>query len=272
MSSASSQRPPFMYLTSQKLIKTKSWTTQPLSCWNWQKNIDIEELEAEAARSDGDSEGGQADSMDGWIDKRLELSDVKYKELDDRVLPVQLLLVKVSSICVWDIKIQSLTWNLQLHKLSYAIINSTTLLLPKWFSTLEDLKLDECTMPQDVSMHWNSTYDMLKFAIDYWKVIDRLTGDKNLGLQQHKLSDDEWEIAKQLSSLLMVRTMGVTTYKSSPRYSKTWLCSFHAWHPTSPLSFQPWTTLMSGWQQPLSTQSFPCPSTQLQLPACPRKP
>jgi len=50
----------------------------------------------------------------------------------------------------------------------------------------------------------------LKFAIDYRKVIDRLTSNKNLGLQQYELSDDEWEIAKQLSSLLMVRTMGVT--------------------------------------------------------------
>jgi len=208
--------------------------------------------------------------MDRWIDKHLELSDVECKELDDSVLPVQLLLVKVSSVCVWDIEIRSLTWNLQLHKLSYAIINSTTLLLLKWFSTLEDLKLNECMMPQDVSMHWNSTYDMLKFAIDYQKAIDRFTGDKNLGLWQYELSDNEWEIAKQLSSLLMVRTMGVTTYKSSPRYSKTQLCSFRAWHPTSQLSFQPWTTLMSGWRQPLSTQSFPCPSTQ--LPACPRKP
>lgn len=70
----------------------------------------------------------------------------------------------------------------QLRKLSYAIINSTTLLLPKWFSTLEDAKLDERTMPRDVSTRWNSTYDILRFAIDYRKAIDRLTADKNLGL------------------------------------------------------------------------------------------
>jgi len=123
------------------------------------KNIDIEELEAEAAWSDGNGKGGQADSMDRWIDECLELSDVEHEELDDSVLPVWLLLVKVSSVCVWDIEIWSLTQNLQLRKLSYAIINSTTLLLPKWFSTLEDLKLDECTMPQDISTCWNSTYD-----------------------------------------------------------------------------------------------------------------
>lgn len=168
------------------------------------KNIDVEELEAQAAGSDSDGEGGQADSTDGWVDERLELSDVECEELDESVLPVRLLLVKVSSTCVSDVDIQRLTMKLQLRKLSYAIINSTTLLLPKWFSTLEDLKLDERTMPRDVSTRWNSTYDMLKFAIDYRKAIDRLTGDKNLGLRQYELDDDEWEIAKQLSSLLMV--------------------------------------------------------------------
>jgi len=92
----------------------------------------------------------------------------------------------------------------QLWKLSYAIIHSTTLLLPTWFSTLKDTKLDKRTMPRDVSTRWNSTYDMLKFAIDYQKAINRLTVDKNLGLRQYELSDEEWEIAKQLSMLLMV--------------------------------------------------------------------
>ena len=133
--------------------------------------MECEELEAQAAQSDGDGDGngkgGQVDSTDRWIDKNLELSDVEHEELDNSVLPVQMLLVKVSSVCVLDTDIQRLTMNLQLHKLSYAIIDSTTLLLPKWFLTLKDLKLDECTMPQDVSTHWNSTYDMLKFAINY---------------------------------------------------------------------------------------------------------
>ncbi|KAF8815678.1 hypothetical protein BYT27DRAFT_7004574, partial [Phlegmacium glaucopus] len=149
------------------------------------KNIDFEDLETQAAGLNDDGEGGQADSTDGWIDECLELSDVEREELDNSVLPVRLLLVK-------------------LRKLSYAIINSTTLLLPKWFSTLKDLKLDKRMMPRDVSTRWNSTYDMLKFAINYRKAIDRLTGDKNLGLRQYELGDDEWEIAKQLSSLLMV--------------------------------------------------------------------
>jgi len=144
------------------------------------KNIDIEELEAVAARSDGNGESGQVDSTDRWIDKPLELSDVECKELDNSVLPVWLLLVKVSSVCVWDIKIQSLTWNLQLCKLTYAIINSTTLLLPKWFLTLEDLKLNERTMPQDVSTHWNSTYDILSLQLTIERQLTDLLVTKTL--------------------------------------------------------------------------------------------
>ena len=60
------------------------------------KNIDIEDFETQATGSNDDGEGGQADSTDGWIDECLELSDVEREELDNSVLPVQLLLVKVS--------------------------------------------------------------------------------------------------------------------------------------------------------------------------------
>ncbi|EDR14414.1 uncharacterized protein LACBIDRAFT_306234 [Laccaria bicolor S238N-H82] len=127
------------------------------------KNIDVEELETQAAGYENKEEGGKVDSTDGWVDKRLELTDIERAALDDSVLSVRLLLVK-------------------LRKLSYAIVNSTTLLLPKWFSTLKDMKLDERAMPCDVSTCWNLTYDMLKFAIDYRKAIDRLTTDKSLGI------------------------------------------------------------------------------------------
>ncbi|PPQ90517.1 hypothetical protein CVT25_014406 [Psilocybe cyanescens] len=151
------------------------------------KNIDLEDIKTQAAGSNDNDKGKGilGNSTDDWINERLALSEVEQEALDKSVLPVQLLLVK-------------------LRKLSYAIIHSTTLLLPEWFSTLKDTKLNERTMPCDVSTCWNLTYDMLKFAIDYRKAIDRLTGDKNLGLRQYELSDDEWEIAKQLLPLLMI--------------------------------------------------------------------
>ena len=59
-------------------------------------------------------------------------------------------------------------------------------------------------MPRDVQTRWNSTYDMLVFAIAYRKAINKLTGDKSAGLRKYELSDEEWKVAKQLCALLKV--------------------------------------------------------------------
>jgi hypothetical protein len=55
------------------------------------------------------------------------------------------------------------------------MIHSTTLILPEWKLTLAELKLLQRIMPRDVSMQWNSTFDMLLFAIEYQAVIDAMT-------------------------------------------------------------------------------------------------
>ena len=59
----------------------------------------------------------------------------------------------------------------QLWKLTFTIIHSTTILLLAWNSTLKDFKLPECLMPHDVPMGWKSTFDMLEFVLVYQKVI-----------------------------------------------------------------------------------------------------
>ena len=59
-------------------------------------------------------------------------------------------------------------------------------------------------MPRDVSTHWNSTYDMLKFAYLYWEAIDRITGDCALKLRDYELLESEWETVKQLHNSLKV--------------------------------------------------------------------
>lgn len=62
-------------------------------------------------------------------------------------------------------------------------------------------------MPRDVQTRWNSTYDMMKFALEYRAAIDKLTskGEKDHGLRQYELSSSEWKLAKQLADVLKVR-------------------------------------------------------------------
>jgi len=69
------------------------------------KNIEIEDLKTQAAGCEDDKEGGELDSTDGWIDKHLELTEVEQAALDDSVLPIRLLLVKVCLTCVLNAKI-----------------------------------------------------------------------------------------------------------------------------------------------------------------------
>jgi len=95
-------------------------------------------------------------------------------------------------------------WISQLRKISFAIVHSTTILLPAWFEILDRLKLTAKKMLRDVATWWNSTFDMIEFAIAYRRAIDDMTGDKTSGLRQYELNDEEWEIADQLCNVLKV--------------------------------------------------------------------
>ncbi len=72
---------------------------------------------------------------------------------------------------------------------------------------LEDLDLAIKIMPRDVSTRWNSTYDMLCFAIEYRKAIENLTSERKNDLRQFELTEDEWAIAEQLSDMLKVHVL-----------------------------------------------------------------
>ncbi|KAF8230287.1 hypothetical protein L208DRAFT_1282528, partial [Tricholoma matsutake] len=84
----------------------------------------------------------------------------------------------------------------QLRKVVFAIKNSTTIILPQWFTILQDLKLTECMMPRNISTQWNSTFDMLDFAIEHITAINAITSNRDMKLRQYKLSEDEWDIFK----------------------------------------------------------------------------
>jgi hypothetical protein len=57
-------------------------------------------------------------------------------------------------------------------------------------------------MPQDASTRWNSTFDMLNFALDYRVAIDGITSNRDLNLCKYKLEDDEWAVAERLCDTL----------------------------------------------------------------------
>ena len=62
-------------------------------------------------------------------------------------------------------------------------------------------------MPRDVSTRWNSTFDMLDFAIDYRAAIDAITSSRDLNLRKYELADNEWAIAVNLRDTLKACTI-----------------------------------------------------------------
>ena len=92
----------------------------------------------------------------------------------------------------------------KLWKIAFRVINLSTIVLPAWQKLLKELRIPDRIMPHDVTTYWNSTYDMLKFALEYRKAIDILTADRQNDLQNYKLSKQEWTIAAQLSEVLKV--------------------------------------------------------------------
>jgi hypothetical protein len=88
--------------------------------------------------------------------------------------------------------------------MAYAIKNSSTIILPRWFKLLEELKLDLRMMPRDVTTHWNSTFDMLYFALQYRSALDHICSDRDMKLRRYELLESEWNVAKELCDVLKV--------------------------------------------------------------------
>jgi hypothetical protein len=124
--------------------------------------------------------------------------------------------------------------------------NSSTILLPEWYQTLTSQKLNHRIMPHDVSTRWNSTYEMLEFAVDYRRAIDAMAAHHDLNLQKYELELAEWKIAAELHDVLKVC---VTSFyfnhvsNELDRSTRTRLSSFHVEHQILPQSYPLWTTL-----------------------------
>lgn len=63
-------------------------------------------------------------------------------------------------------------------------------------------------MPRDVRTRWNSTYNMLSFALEYRTAVELLTSDQKNDLRQFELSEEEWDIVRELSDTLKVGPCG----------------------------------------------------------------
>ena len=61
-------------------------------------------------------------------------------------------------------------------------------------------------MPCDVTTCWNSTYDMLKFTLDYRLAFDEIS-DQSLSLWPYELSKVEWRVVEDLCEVLKVRNI-----------------------------------------------------------------
>ena len=100
-------------------------------------------------------------------------------------------------------------------------------------------------MPRDVATHWNSTFDLLEFALKHRKAVDLLTQWRELGLRKFKLCDNEWVIVEQLHSMLKVSNTLSRLVKhiqtQFDRFSRMPLSSSRAQHQTLRRSSRRWT-------------------------------
>ena len=59
-------------------------------------------------------------------------------------------------------------------------------------------------MPRDVATRWNSTFDMLNFAVEHITAINTITADRDMKLRKYELSEADWGIARELRHVLKV--------------------------------------------------------------------
>ena len=64
-------------------------------------------------------------------------------------------------------------------------------------------------MPHDMSTCWNSTYDMLKFTLEYCAALNTMTANWDMKLCQFELSKKEWAMASDLCKALQVHPLSL---------------------------------------------------------------
>jgi hypothetical protein len=123
-------------------------------------------------------------------------------------------------------------------------------------------------MPRDVVTRWNSTFNMLEFALEYQAAIRAIVGNDELGLDKYGLTAQEWRIAKQPCEVLQVNYIlhrepnhrsefaDFPSFSKSPsayRFSRTQPCSSLVVPPIWQQSFLQWITSMDHINECLTT-------------------
>jgi hypothetical protein len=150
-------------------------------------DLDSEEVELEAEQEDYcEDEAENPDNDDGWIDERDEMEDPNIEDLEDKIQPVHFLLTKVGEC--YAIQYLLICPHAQIHKLAFAIKNSSTIALPQWFHILDDLSLHKRVIPRDVRTRWNATYDMLEEAYKLKAAVNKITEMRDMKLCQYEIN------------------------------------------------------------------------------------
>ncbi|KAJ3767072.1 hypothetical protein FB446DRAFT_652718 [Lentinula raphanica] len=90
------------------------------------------------------------------------------------------------------------------RKISYKIINSPMLLLPKWREQLAGSDFAKQTLLKDVATRWNSTHNMLESFLQLKPAVVEFLDRASNRLSEYVLTDEEWEVVDELVSVLQV--------------------------------------------------------------------
>jgi protein associated with RNAse G/E len=72
--------------------------------------------------------------------------------------------------------------------------------------------MKERVMPRDVATRWNSTFNMLDFAVDHKVAVNKMTSNVENDLRAYEMNSKEWGLANELREVLKVssKTGGAT--------------------------------------------------------------
>ena len=82
------------------------------------------------------------------------------------------------------------------------IIHSSTKLLLAWIAILKESQLAVRNLPWNITTHWNLTFDILDFALEYQAGMDGIVDQNKLGMSSYGLDDKEWMLLEQLHNIL----------------------------------------------------------------------